>query len=87
MLKGSARRKNSSVEIGGGFFSRTSSQIRFTSSGWLEALCQTTSSGTVPTSINLNFYLKNINGVLQFADSPPGNFMATARNVTLTPAQ
>ncbi|KAH6558988.1 hypothetical protein KP509_1Z033700 [Ceratopteris richardii] len=71
------------LEIGGGFFSRTSSQIRFTSSGWLEALCETTSSGSVATSIILNFYLDNINGVLQFADSSPGNFMATARNVTL----
>ncbi|KAH6556303.1 hypothetical protein KP509_1Z034200 [Ceratopteris richardii] len=52
------------LEIGGGFFSRTSSQIRFTSSGWLEALCETTSSGSVATSIILNFYLDNINGVL-----------------------
>ncbi|KAH7439481.1 hypothetical protein KP509_04G063800 [Ceratopteris richardii] len=101
MLKGSARRKNSSVvtfqlqlddyvanvegklEIGGGFFSRTSSQIRFTGDGWLEALCQTTSNEIVPSSLNLNFYLENINGVLRFADSPPGNFLATARNVPL----
>ncbi|KAH7439479.1 hypothetical protein KP509_04G063700 [Ceratopteris richardii] len=101
MLKGSARRKNSSVvtfqlqlddyvanvegklEIGGGFFSRTSSKIRFTGDGWLEALCQTTSNEIVPSSLNLNFYLENINGVLRFADSPPGNFLATARNVPL----
>ncbi|KAH7439473.1 hypothetical protein KP509_04G063400 [Ceratopteris richardii] len=71
------------LEIGGGFFSRTSSQISFTGDGWLEALCKTTSKEIVPSSLNLNFYLENINGVLRFADSPPGNFMATARNVTL----
>ncbi|KAH7439467.1 hypothetical protein KP509_04G063000 [Ceratopteris richardii] len=52
------------LEIGGGFFSRSSSLISFTEDGFLQALCQTTSNERVPSSLNLNFYLENVDGVL-----------------------
>ncbi|KAH7404822.1 hypothetical protein KP509_15G045000 [Ceratopteris richardii] len=71
------------LKIGGGFFSRDSSQIRFTRHGWLEALCRCSSNESLTSSLHLNYYLESIDGVLQFADSPPGNFLAVARNVTL----
>ncbi|EFJ31824.1 hypothetical protein SELMODRAFT_439768 [Selaginella moellendorffii] len=65
-----------------GNFSKSSKDISF-KDGKLHAKCQTTRQELLPSSIDLNYFFQNIDGIVQLTASPPGNFLATCRNVQL----
>jgi hypothetical protein len=63
-----------------GQFSRTC-QGSVVNGSTLSAKCQTTSGNFVPSSINLNPYIENVDGVLKWQS---GNFIETCRSTALT---
>ncbi|KAH6558993.1 hypothetical protein KP509_1Z034100 [Ceratopteris richardii] len=70
------------LTVGGGFFSRTSTDIQY-KDGKLSALCQTSGGDRLSATLDLNYHLENVDGVVRVATQPRGNFLASCATVTL----